>query len=259
MYEQLIERLNAGVGVGRVVTSNTGESYTWEDPTVAPSPVPNSSAEESYNYGDPYWVEYCKTAPLQDWCNPASPCWVDEATCKAKGGGTLVSQFKEYETGDSCSAEHTIRAVQLATGNPNVDGTWGPESQKYLDASGMAYTDIVPGCTGAIPSYVVPTDKPPPTGNNTNIVIDTTDTEQKTLYLGLPLWAWLVIGGATLVVGGTGAYFAFRKEDKSDTGVGSRELAMAEPRARAKRMRRKVSKPRNSKGQFVSKKLRYSR
>jgi len=160
--------------------------------------------------------------------------------------------YRSYKTGDSCSATHTIKTVQLATNNPNIDGAWGPESQKYLDASGMAYTDIVPGCTGPIPTAGG--------GGGGSEVITVTDTEQKDLYWGLPLWAWIAIGAGALAVGGTGAYFAFRKEDESDMGVSGSPLY--EPRARkrgSKGMRRKVSRPRNSKGQFVSKKMKYRR
>jgi len=214
----------------------------------------NTSNDNTGN--DDYWTEYCKTAPLQDICNPASPCWIDEATCKAKGGN-LVSQFKEYETGDSCSAEHTIKTVQLATGNPNVDGKWGPESQKYLNASGMAYKDIVPGCTGAVPGTGGGGTTVP--GDNTDVQIDVT-TGTKQGWLDIPWWAWALIGVGALGLGAGGVYLATRDKEEKEPGMSGAEpmpkfVNKMERKYRGKKIANRMK--RDSKGRFVGKKMSY--
>ena len=61
-----------------------------------------------------------------------------------------------------CASEHNKMAVQaklwsMGHYNDKIDGNWGPNSQKALDASGQTYQQLAPGCTGPVPHYTAGT------------------------------------------------------------------------------------------------------
>jgi hypothetical protein len=74
----------------------------------------------------------------------------------------LVS-YTPYKSGDPCISSNTIKNVQWQVGT-DTDGKWGPLSQAALNATysahGTTFCDIVPGCTGPMPTGVT-CPKPP--------------------------------------------------------------------------------------------------
>lgn len=169
-----------------------------------------------------------------------------------------------YDPTLACTSTPVIAYVQMMTGNPNTDGSWGPESQKYLDASGKTFMEIANeagGCVGPAPVYVEPGNGNG--GGNTDVVIDVT-TGKKQGWLDIPWWAWALIGVGALGLGVGGVYLATRDKEEEE-GMAGRPAALAgaEPkpkfikkRAAAKRAR---SMKRDSKGRFLPKKMSYKR
>jgi hypothetical protein len=102
--------------------------------------------DESYG-DDPGTKTVCSFADI---CNPATDCW-DEAACAA-GGGKPGSNF--------CNNPNMIKTVQQAlvdsgydVGPHGVDGSWGCDSQKALDASGQSFKALAgQECQGPVPT-----------------------------------------------------------------------------------------------------------
>jgi len=163
-----------------------------------------------------------------------------------------------YDPSKACTDPATIYYVQMITGNPNPDGAWGPESQKYLDASGQTFMDIANaagGCTGPAPVYKDPGTGGGTGGGDTTITVDVTDKEVSEGWLGLPWWAWGLIGIAAIGVGGGGVYLAARDSEKpKKSGVSEPKPKFMKRRAASKRAK---SMKRDSKGRFLPKKARY--
>lgn len=120
-----------------------------------------------------------------------------------------------------CASEHNKMAVQaklwaMGLYNDTIDGNWGPNSQKALDASGQTYQQLAPGCTGPAPHYTAGTGGTTTTGGGGTDTGNGTDTGTGTSTVGYGkkkdegtspwLWAGLaalgVVGVGVLVMSG---------------------------------------------------------
>lgn len=111
----------------------------------------------------------------------------------------------------ACNSAPVISAVQSQI-NTTVDGKWGTNSQAALTKSGKTYAQLAPGCTGSAPSaggggtvYVPPVTTPPVT---TPPVVAPPAPQQAGImgfvtskFWGLPMYAWLALGGGAIYVG----------------------------------------------------------
>lgn len=70
---------------------------------------------------------------------------------------SYLVNYAPYVQGDACNAANTIKNVQWKIG-VSADGKWGPLSTSAMNTlknvQGTTYCDLVPGCSGALPSGV---------------------------------------------------------------------------------------------------------
>ena len=106
----------------------------------------------------------------------------------------------------ACNSVAAIQQVQSLIGTP-VDGKWGAASQAALKASGQSFAALAPGCTGSVPTVAATSVYTPPATTTTTPVptatvapVSGTTAFLKSKFVGLPMYAWLGIGGTLIGV-----------------------------------------------------------
>lgn len=102
----------------------------------------------------------------------------------------------------ACNSSDVIKLVQHLTGNPNVDGRWGPQSQQYLDKSGRTFESFVT-CTGPAPVHSGSGYQPVPTTTKTSTEVtidpDKVAAEKQAgfsaMFSKVPTIAWVGVAG----------------------------------------------------------------